>query len=278
MLTLSGFKYDLGIEQSDRSKDTQLKNFISRAKEILNGACNRKLISADYEEYLEINSIHYAFVNNYPINEITDIQKLQDDGITYESIFTSPDSASNSIVYNDYGKIELRNGYSFDYEGNQQLRVNVFSNHPRSLKYKILYNGGYIFETLTGTCSVTAGSVTVTGTSTLFLTQLAVGDSIIVGEQTRIVSTIATNTSLTVTEAFESTGSAQVITLSNVPEDLRNACLYIAMDLYSKSPIGDGRFGLSSNNTGGQSNTGQTFNNGLNSIEGIIADYRRVNI
>lgn len=276
MLTLSGFKADLGI--TDTTKDSQLQNFINRAKEILNGACNRKLISADYEEYLEINSIHYAFVNNYPINEITDIQKLQDDGITYESIFTSPDSASNSIVYNDYGKIELRNGYSFDYEGNQQLRVNVFSNHPRSLKYKILYNGGYVFETLTGTAVATAGSVTVTGTSTLFLTELAIGDNIIVGSEIRTVLTIPTNTSLTVSQAFTDSHTGVTIIHSEVPEDLRNACLYIAMDLYSKSPIGDSRFGLSSNNTGGQSNTGQTFNNGLNPIYGIIDDYRRINI
>lgn len=276
MLTLSGFKADLGI--TDTTKDSQLQNFINRAKEILNGACNRSLIANDYTEFLVIDSIHFAFVNNYPINSISDIKKLQDDGITYESIFTTPDSASNSIVYNDYGKIELRNGYSFDYEGNQQLRVNVFSNHPRSLKYKIEYNGGYVFETLTGTAVATAGSVTVTGTSTLFLTELAIGDNIIVGSEIRTVLTIPTNTSLTVSQAFTDSHLTATIIHSEVPEDLRNACLYIAMDLYSKSPIGDGRFGLSSNNTGGQSNTGQTFNNGLNPIYGIIDDYRRINI
>lgn len=278
MLTLSGFKYDLGIDQDDTSKDTQLQNFINRAKEILNGACNRKLVSADFVEYLEINSLYYAFVNNYPINSITDIKKLQDDGVTYESIFTSPDSASNSIVYNDYGKIELRNGYSFDYEGNQQLRVNVFSNHPRELEYRIEYNGGYVFETLTGTATVSGGDITLTGVGTLFETQLEVGDNIIVGSEIRPVLTIASNTSLEVSQAFTDSHLTATIIHSEVPEDLRNACLYIAMDLYSKSPIGDGRFGLSSNNTGGQSNTGQTFNNGLNSIQGIIDDYRRINI
>ncbi len=50
---------------------------------------------------------------------------------------------------------------------------------------------------LTGTID-TAASATVTGVGTLFLTELAVGDEILVGIERRFVTAIASNTSLTV--------------------------------------------------------------------------------
>jgi len=55
--------------------------------------------------------------------------------------------------------------------------------------------------TLTGTIDP-AASTTVPGVNTLFLTEIAVGDEIIVSGETRTVSAIATNTSLTVSAAF----------------------------------------------------------------------------
>tara|TARA_R110002074_G_scaffold332415_1_gene502738 strand:+ start:58 stop:570 length:513 start_codon:yes stop_codon:yes gene_type:complete len=55
--------------------------------------------------------------------------------------------------------------------------------------------------TLTGTIDP-AASATVTGVNTLFLTEVAVGDEIIVTGETRTVTAIASNTSLTVSAAF----------------------------------------------------------------------------
>jgi len=55
--------------------------------------------------------------------------------------------------------------------------------------------------TLTGTIDP-AASVTVPGVNTLFLSEIAIGDEIIVTGQTRTVTAIASNTSLTVSVAF----------------------------------------------------------------------------
>lgn len=55
--------------------------------------------------------------------------------------------------------------------------------------------------TLTGTIDP-AASVTVPGVNTLFLSEIAIGDEIIVTGETRTVTAIASNTSLTVSAAF----------------------------------------------------------------------------
>jgi len=55
--------------------------------------------------------------------------------------------------------------------------------------------------TLTGSIDP-AASVTVPGVGTLFLTETTIGDEIVVSGETRTVSAIASNTSLTVSSAF----------------------------------------------------------------------------
>ena len=55
--------------------------------------------------------------------------------------------------------------------------------------------------TLTGTIDP-AASVTVPGSGTAFLTEITIGDEIVVIGETRIVNSITSNTSLTVTSAF----------------------------------------------------------------------------
>lgn len=67
-----------------------------------------------------------------------------------------------------------------------------------------------------GTVTTTAGSTTVTGSGTTF-TNHAPGDRIVVNNETRIISSIASNTSLTTTTAWLSsnTGSAYSIRVGN---------------------------------------------------------------
>lgn len=70
--------------------------------------------------------------------------------------------------------------------------------------------------TLTGTVAKN-GTITVTGTSTLFTSELYPGASILIpggtqGDEVRVVAAIANNTSLTVTVAFGATATAQVLT------------------------------------------------------------------
>ena len=58
--------------------------------------------------------------------------------------------------------------------------------------------------TLTGTIDVTGTNTNVPGTSTLYLSELAVGDEIIVTGETRTIATIADATTATVTAAWGS--------------------------------------------------------------------------
>ena len=74
---------------------------------------------------------------------------------------------------------------------------------------------------LTGTVAKTASSATLTGTSTLFLSELKVGDTIRVpgtANETAEVTAIASDTSLTVLSAFANTASGQTCTRLSVPD------------------------------------------------------------
>lgn len=64
---------------------------------------------------------------------------------------------------------------------------------------------------IAGTVATTSGSAILTGTGTSFTTDLAVGDSIVLGSgRAFFVSSIQSNTSLTMTEIATSTASVQV--------------------------------------------------------------------
>lgn len=70
-------------------------------------------------------------------------------------------------------------------------------------------------DTLQGT--VTANSSTVTGTTTIFSTQVRAGDQLYIGNQVRTVQAVASDTSLTVTSAFSTavTTASQAKVISN---------------------------------------------------------------
>jgi hypothetical protein len=54
-------------------------------------------------------------------------------------------------------------------------------------------------QKISGTVATTSGSATVTGTSTLFTTQVAAGDKLVIGANTYTVSVVGSNTSITLT-------------------------------------------------------------------------------
>lgn len=88
----------------------------------------------------------------------------------------------------------------------------VRGNRPTSIDQELPLTG----YTITGTVSVTASSVTVTGSGTSFLAQVTPGDELIFGSDTdkRTVSAVASDTSLTLTEAYDgTTGSGKAIKL-----------------------------------------------------------------
>lgn len=276
MLTLSEFKIDLGLTEEDTTQDKALQNFINRATARINSETDRVLIAQTNIDFISINQDYQRryyggyynacqtsiYLSQYPINSIASIEKLTGDGVTYESIFNDGDNVSNSVIIvpNRAGQIILRNGYTFN--------SNIY--------YKITYNAGYVFSPLTGTVSTQKGQSSVVGTDTLFTTELIVGSQIIVENEIRIVSAIADNTHLTVSSPFIDQYIDVTFYISNVPEDLRNCCLYYAMDLYYTSPVGKGRFGLNTVNIGGQSSNGESYKNQLTDLRTIIQDYKKM--
>lgn len=72
---------------------------------------------------------------------------------------------------------------------------------------------------LTGTVATTSGSAVVTGTGTLFTTQLQVGDSLRIGSTLFFVQSIQSNTSLTLKTNAASTASGLTAVFDVVPND-----------------------------------------------------------
>ena len=103
----------------------------------------------------------------------------------------------NRVAGEDYGKfyllkeVELPIGATLIYDDIK------FNNAVYGLYIKL--TDGATF-TLTGSIDPTA-STTVTGVNTLFLSEVSIGDEIVVSSETRTVSSIASDTSLTVSVA-----------------------------------------------------------------------------
>ncbi len=73
---------------------------------------------------------------------------------------------------------------------------------------------------LTGTVATASGSAIVTGTGTLFTTDLAIGDSVVLGNgRAFFVASIQSDTSLTLTQAATSTASGLAVRKDVVPSD-----------------------------------------------------------
>tara|TARA_R110002167_G_scaffold34112_2_gene109024 strand:- start:1683 stop:2201 length:519 start_codon:yes stop_codon:yes gene_type:complete len=83
--------------------------------------------------------------------------------------------------------------------------IKSFSNKAGGFGLYMKLTRGTLF-TLTGSIDPTA-STTVTGSGTAFLSELSIGDEIVVSSETRIVSAIASDTSLTVSIATTNTAN-----------------------------------------------------------------------
>ena len=83
--------------------------------------------------------------------------------------------------------------------------IKGFNNRNGEFGLYIKLTKGTTF-TLTGSINPTA-STTVTGSGTAFLTELSIGDEIVVSSETRIVTAIASDTSLTVSVATTDTAN-----------------------------------------------------------------------
>jgi hypothetical protein len=94
--------------------------------------------------------------------------------------------------------VEIPMGATLVYDSSNGVR---FSNAAGEFGLYIKLTDGATF-TLTGSIDPTA-STTVTGVSTLFLSEVSVGDEILVSAETRTVSTIESDTVLTVSVRYK---------------------------------------------------------------------------
>lgn len=72
-----------------------------------------------------------------------------------------------------------------------------------------------VYHAVTGTITLTEGETTATGSGTLFTTELAPGNALLIAGESLIVDTIESNTAITFTEAPLASASAQAINLVN---------------------------------------------------------------
>ena len=101
------------------------------------------------------------------------------------------------------GKFYLLKSVKIPYGVTLSHDIKSFSNKTGEFGLYIKLTKGTLF-TLTGSINPTA-STTVTGSGTAFLTELSIGDEIVVSSETRIVTAIASDTSLTVSVATTDT-------------------------------------------------------------------------
>ncbi len=139
-------------------------------------------------------------------------------GHDYQTKLTNPVTTPNIGVsgyiphYTGAGTIDTTN---FQYDAfNRRLGLGMIP-----LKTLDVAGGGRFTgkasSTLTGTADPTV-STTLVGTGTLFTTELVIGDRITVNAETRTVTAIASDVSLTVSAAFTNTPPASVTKLSSI--------------------------------------------------------------
>ena len=141
--------------------------------------------------------------------ELTQELLAPGDNINISSIsLTNVDSSTTTVdsVVDLYieksltGKFYLLKGVSIPVGATLLHDIKSFNNKVGEFGLYIKLTKGTTF-TLTGSIDP-AASVTVPGSGTAFLSEVSIGDEIVVSGETRIVTAIASDTSLTVSIAF----------------------------------------------------------------------------
>ena len=101
------------------------------------------------------------------------------------------------------GKFYLLKGVELPVGATLMYENVKFSNAINEFGLYIKLTDGPTF-TLTGSIDVTGTNVNVPGTNTLFLSELSIGDEVVISGETRTIASITSNTAATVTAAFGS--------------------------------------------------------------------------
>jgi hypothetical protein len=111
MITLSDFKKFLEIDPANTSKDDLLQECITSAVNEINSLTNRLLDSGLRREVFDGNGTQFAFLKDFPVSQITNLQARTPDGFT--DIIKTPDTINDSLNLIDGGKLCLLKGYIF---------------------------------------------------------------------------------------------------------------------------------------------------------------------
>jgi len=226
------------------SADTLVLGCANRAISDVNSFCNRDFRGAAYTWEFTGEGLSSVYVPNAPLNSVTSIKYFDEDTSGYVTIFEGADTVSNSVKILPGGILKLYNGYSFQ----------------SGTLYQVVYNGGYA-----------SNALWVTGTA------YEVGNYV-VNNSNRYVCLTAHTAGTFATDL--TAAKWELSTVEYVPYDITNVTLEKATWLYKSSPNGGGRLGLSSENTGGQSSDGKSFDvEGMNTRhEKLMQRYRIQNV
>ena len=113
----------LGITAGDTAQDSRLQMFINAFSGWVNAYTRRKIKARDLTEYYDGTALDTLFVDNYPINSLTNL--YVDTGRDYDA--ASEITSGDYMIYSAVGKIVLDD--------------DIFDAGAQSVK--IVYNGGY---------------------------------------------------------------------------------------------------------------------------------------
>lgn len=251
MITLNEYKQYLNIVETEN--DGILQGFISTANSQLDSLCNRKLLKSDYTEIVECNYFkNMIYLKNYPINSISSVKYY--DGVNY---------------------MDIANNY-FENSESYLTANNIFSLYGKRLQ--VVYNGGYKFQSGTGRVKILTGSVNVLGLfDTVFSSEVTAGDYLCFDGLRKKVLTVTDDTHIILDSPVSEDHISIGYTITNVPEDLRQACKELATKLYYDSGIGNSTLLKS-----GESLSGTTSGSSVQfkelDMKNIIANYRNINV
>ena len=176
--------------------------FSANASAVLITADNEENPKGPYVSGARYISRRVELVDGFEANDLTVYLDVNRPAGTAIKVYYKVLHETDSDSFDDKFYIEMSLDGSATFTSDSSAYTEEKYVVPTSVK-----SGGTLL--LNGTVAVSNVSTTVTGSSTRFLEELKIGDTITVGTTSRIVSTVANNISMTVDSAFSTVASDQ---------------------------------------------------------------------
>lgn len=219
MLTLSKLKRFLEIPEERTEKDDLLAEFIEDSIGEANRVSGRVLEFSDHTVYIDGTGTNVIELGDAPVYNVTELKYWN--GEDYTDLLEAGDTIEDVVIYPGGFKIKLKNSYLF-YKG--------------ILNVMVSYSAGYKWADEWQT-----------------ETEYLEGNIVIYNNQLYTCSVAHTSSSI-----FEP-GNWQSESAETVPADLEKALKYNAAVLFYESPAGKNLLGRTSENIGGASSKGTSY-------------------